>query len=121
ANPGNVLYMDPDMEPNPDQLLSGEPASGTVYHFDTGIVSVEEPAAAQTLVVYPTLANTHIMVSLNTPELTPVNIYDATGNLVSALRLTNGIHRVDISELAQGTYLLRRNDASGEYVRFVKN
>lgn len=120
ANPEAIAYDNLDTPPGAEMLLSSEPSSGTVYHFDTGIVSVNETVTRQSLRVFPSLTAGELFVSISTGQSETVMIHDARGAAVRQLLLTNGIHTIDVSELPAGTYVMRSMSGQHEAVRFIK-
>jgi hypothetical protein len=120
ANPETNTWENVDTPPGPELLLNGEPAPGTVYHFDTGIVSVNETVTRQSLRVFPSLTAGELFVSISTGQSETVMIHDARGAAVRQLLLTNGIHTIDVSELPAGTYVMRSMSGQHEAVRFIK-
>lgn len=120
ANPETNTLENADTPPGPELLLNGEPAPGTVYHFDTGIVSVSETINRRPLLIYPSLTAGELFVSIGTGGTEAVTIYDGRGAVVRQVLLNNGIHTLDVSDLPAGTYLMRTHSGQHDAVRFVK-
>jgi hypothetical protein len=120
SNPEVLLLTDlGKMGPSPDQILSGEPADGQVYHFDTGIVGVEQAnLRKEGLTAWPTVAAESIMMRHTGPEPIVAEILDLAGRAVASWTVTPASNRYDIAALPAGHYVVR----SAEFapVRFIK-
>jgi len=116
TNPTVTPYVDPETAPDPSILLNAVPPSGTVYHFDTGIVSVDEQSSGIELNLYPTRSDNQVYINIS--ESLPYRIYDAVGNLVEAGRLNSGLNSINVTEFASGLYVLQVNE--GIYVQSRK-
>ncbi|MDZ4822968.1 MAG: T9SS type A sorting domain-containing protein [Flavobacteriales bacterium] len=106
ANPEVIIFDDPNFEISEEQLLTGEPPAGQVYHFDTGIVGVNEHVKTSSFQLYPTIAQEFIHISFNSGEKGLMKIFDAMGNEVQSKIISNGIERTNVSHLASGPYVV---------------
>jgi hypothetical protein len=74
-------------------------------------------AASNGILVYPNPASTFI--NLEFPDVlnesVQVQIFDVTGKLVYAERIQNRVSRIEISNMNNGTYVMRINTANGSY------
>jgi Secretion system C-terminal sorting domain len=96
-----------------EQVLSGEPLSGTVYRFGTLPTSIEEEqtTASIELQVWPTLATTEI--HFNAKEGEEYIIYNMLGKQVYQGIATSTIETVNVSNLAAGQYILKTETGKG--------
>lgn len=108
-----------EMGPSPDQILSGEPADGQVYHFDTGIVGVEQAQAQEAgLTAWPTVAAESIMMRHTGTEPIAAEVLDLSGRVVASWTVAAASSRYDITALPAGHYVVRT--AGFAPVRFIK-
>lgn len=63
--------------------------------------------------VYPNPANTEISFGLASVNAAEVNIFDASGNLVSSFITTSDIAKTDVSQFASGIYFYNVIDPNG--------
>lgn len=77
-------------------------------------INVDEHKATSSINVYPNPATDVVRITL--PERGNVSIYNATGMLLESITM-NTNHTLDISNYAQGIYIIKSND---EVVRFIK-
>jgi hypothetical protein len=110
VNPSIYTLTYDQGKPSPGMLLDAEPPSGTVYHFDTGIVGVDELTSEVPMQIYPTLADVEINLIWGGEFPATCEIHDATGKLVNSVQISNAFETIDISALATGCYVLRTND-----------
>jgi hypothetical protein len=111
------LYSMPEL----DEILLGEPMDSIVYHFDTGMVGVQEQRSDEKFSVFPSIADRHINTFWSGQGKVNLEIYDLMGNKVSASMINTGNDLVDISNLATGTYLARITDGRIQMTRrFIK-
>lgn len=104
---------------DPTQLLTGEPADGQVYHFDTGIVSVfEEEQKNLGLIAYPTYVNESINLRSNHEHNVIARVYDVTGRIAQNWVITPGTSVQSTAGLASGSYLIQVDGQ--EAIRFIK-
>ncbi len=98
-----------------EQVLSGEPLSGTVYRFGTLPTSIEEEETTTQaeLKVWPTLATTEIRFNATEGEL--YTIYDILGQQVYQSRATGTIETVNVSNLEAGQYILKTATAQTKF------
>lgn len=116
ANPTVSPYSDPKSAPDPSILLSALPESGQVYHFDTGIVSVEELTNNISLSIFPTTSDN--IIHVNTSEQCAYEIYDSLGNLVRTGRFTSGLNNISVLEFASGIYIIKAGqNSTGKFIR----
>lgn len=105
-----------------EQVLTGEPASGTVYRFGELPVGVEEEEQElereqeQELVIWPT-ASTYV-IHFNLEENQAYTIYNSLGQIVKSTISTNNVVTEDVSTFATGTYLIRTE--TGKIGRFIR-
>ncbi|MFM1999220.1 MAG: hypothetical protein RL204_1167 [Bacteroidota bacterium] len=99
-----------------EQVLSGEPLSGTVYRFGTLPTSIEEEETtiSTELKIWPTIATTEI--HFNATEGEEYIIYDMVGKQVYQGKATSTIETVNISNLAPGQYILKTESGQGRLV-----
>ena len=88
--------------------------------FNTSVS--ETPKPNNTISVYPNPANENLFVSFEMQSKNAsVQIYDVTGNLVKELEITNGNSQINISQLAQGLYVIKIVDGNKLYSKkFLK-
>jgi len=112
-----AVLVDDDI--TPAQLLTGEPADGQVYHFDSGIVSVqEEEQSRQGLIAYPTYVNESINLRSNQEHAIVARVYDITGRIAQNWIINPGTSVQSTHDLASGSYLLTVEGQ--EAIRFIK-
>lgn len=68
-------------------------------------IGIEELGSVFSAGIYPNPADGNFFVNL--PDACNLLIYDAAGQLVRSTFLPKGAHRLDVSELATGTYMVR--------------
>ncbi len=68
-------------------------------------IGIEELGSDFSAGIYPNPADGNFFVNL--PDACNLLIYDAAGQLVRSTFLPKGTHRLDVSELATGTYMVR--------------
>jgi hypothetical protein len=116
ANPTVSAYSDPDNAPDPSILLSALPESGQVYHFDTGIVGIDELTSNISLSIFPTSSDN--IIHVNSSEQCAFDIYDSLGNLVRNGRLTVGLNDISVLEFASGIYIIKAGqNSTGKFIR----
>ena len=96
-----------------EQVLSGEPLSGTVYRFGTLPTSIEEEErkTATELKVWPSLATTEIhFIAIEGEEYA---IYDMIGKKVYQGIATSAVETVNVTNLAPGQYILKTKTGQG--------
>lgn len=100
-----------------EQVLTGEPASGTVYRFGELPVAVEElvQELEQELVIWPTASADEIHFNLEENQV--YTIYNSLGQIVKSTTSTSNVVTEDVSEMATGTYLIRTE--TGKVGRFI--
>jgi hypothetical protein len=96
-----------------EQILSGEPLSGTVYRFGTLPTSIEEEETTATteLKIWPTLATTEI--HFNAKEGEEYIIYDMVGKQVYQGKATSTVETINVSNLPPGQYILKTETGQG--------
>ena len=112
GDPTNPLLEEFDFneEPQPDEMLQGNPAAGTVYRFSPLLVNVKDRVYESTFKIYPTI--TAGVISLENKENAAIHpetleIRDMKGQIVISVPLSmNGYkNQIDLSSLASGVYL----------------
>lgn len=117
---------------NLDELKDAVKTNYTITHTsDDGIqiIKLEEPVAAnaeyfsgQQVVLYPNPV-THTLY-IQSPRASELRcwVYDLTGKALSAHHQTGQTHRIDLSALVKGVYLLKVSHKNSSAVyRFVKS
>lgn len=100
--------------------ISGYPASGTVYRFTpakktTSISNFEDKLSAK---VYPTQCNNTLFIEYDGAPVA-YSITNITGNKVIAGEIVSGKNSVDVSNLAEGMYILKIAENNSVY-RVIK-
>jgi hypothetical protein len=91
--------------PGLEDILLSEPNDGTVYHFDTGLVTVDESGANEIkFEVFPTLAESNVLIYWDGQRNTSLSVYDANGKMMEQRNLTYGNTILDISSWSSGNY-----------------
>ena len=91
------------------EFLMAEPQNGIVYHFDSGLVSVDEHEHLN-VQVYPTVVDQ--IVTISTAALVNYELISITGNLVIQGQASPGKSQLSLTDLAQGVYILQLNEGS---------
>lgn len=89
-----------------DYSLTGTPASGNVYHFESLTQSVDESLTDDDVVIYPNPSAGKIFLIVD-EILSEYEMYDLTGKLIKTGILNQMVTEIDLTELASGTYLLQ--------------
>ncbi|MGN6568193.1 MAG: T9SS type A sorting domain-containing protein [Flavipsychrobacter sp.] len=110
---GNPTYM--------GTLLNSYPANGQVYRFtpkNLGVTNV----ALQNVHVYPTAAQTEVMVDYNSNEKASYTVVSINGSATNINgTLSHGTTHIDVSALPAGVYLVELQSSNGRATRkFVK-
>jgi hypothetical protein len=122
ANPSLLAVPSGTQMFTQEQVLTGEPASGTVYRFGELPVGVEEEELEleleleQELVIWPTASTNVIHFYLE--ENQAYTIYNSLGQIVKSTISANNVVTEDVSTLATGTYLIRTE--TGKIGRFIR-
>ncbi|MBX7053047.1 MAG: T9SS type A sorting domain-containing protein [Flavobacteriales bacterium] len=90
--------------PGLEDILLGEPADSTVYHFGTGIVSVNETQELPSFNVFPTIAREYVYTYQPLHEIVRLQVMDESGRLLLDQNLGYGNSAIDISSWSQGVY-----------------
>jgi hypothetical protein len=90
--------------PGLTDVLLGEPSDSTVYHFDTGIVSVEETEQLPAFNVFPTVAEDLVVAYQPKHDLVRLQIFDSSGKLIDERKIAFGNQVIHVSQLAAGNY-----------------
>lgn len=104
-------------------VLSSYPANGTVYRFIPKAVAskIGESTIANQFSVYPTVTRDMINVDYTQSKASKVEIVAANGQLVKTININSGNHQIDVSNLANGNYILNVANADGNAsFKFVK-
>jgi hypothetical protein len=116
ANPTVYAYTDPETDPEPFMLLSADPQSGQVYHFDTGIVNVGEFNSFEALKLFPTESDN--IIHVNAKVNSNYNVFDSFGNLIRTGGLSQGMNDLSIIDLASGIYFIKTDsNYTGKFIR----
>lgn len=86
------------------EFLSNDPPSGIVYHFDSGLVDVEETEELEAQ-VYPTVVDQ--IVTLSTPVQVYYELISITGKRITQGQAPAGKSQLSMSDQAQGVYILQ--------------
>jgi hypothetical protein len=85
--------------------LSGNPNPGTIFHYDTGIVNVNEQEAKVLNQVYPTSFDNSFFI--NAGRSGQYELYSLSGQLVDQGRLNFGMNTIAPNALHNGLYLVK--------------
>ncbi len=97
------------------------------YRMDTTIAcdylynSISQLEQNNNITLYPNPATNQLNISIEGHTITQYQILDFTGKLVRSNQAANSELSIDVSELAQGVYLLRVQLSNGQYAmrRFI--
>ena len=117
TNPTIFLFLNSGGEPSADDLLDSEPPGGTVYHFDTGIVGVDELPNAHSLQLYPTLADGSLNVIWGGGLPATAEIVDNLGRIISSHTMVNSYDALSVQDVSPGNYFLRLSDGASTLTR----
>jgi hypothetical protein len=119
-DPTITLFNDIENAPDPSILLSAIPESGTVFHFDTGIVSIEEASDAEAaLKLFPSVVQTSLFVA--TEVYSEYRILDMAGKIIESGRINPGTNELNLETLSSGVYIFDiAVDGNHRTRRFVK-
>ncbi|MSQ79847.1 MAG: T9SS type A sorting domain-containing protein [Flavobacteriaceae bacterium] len=72
--------------------------------------------------IYPNPTNGQVMVDLNTSETTLITLSDMSGKRIytEALKATNGIHSIDLSNYPQGLYIIQVQSGNRNFVNRIE-
>ncbi len=72
--------------------------------------------------IYPNPTNGQVMVDLNTSETTLITLSDMSGKRIytEALKATNGIHSIDLSNYPQGLYIIQVQSGDRNFVNRIE-
>jgi Secretion system C-terminal sorting domain len=103
-------------QPLPEQCLSGEPQSGTVYRFAPIVASNTELQPELQLRAWPSPTTDYLTISIK-PN-TSYSIYDIAGKLMVTRTATDFSERLDIRSWPAGQYCIKGSNTST--IRFIK-
>ena len=94
--------------------------NGANGFIDTPALSTVDPAL-QALVLYPNPVTSHLYIDNSQSVELSYTVYDLTGKALSTHYKTGQTHRIDVSALSNGVYLLESKHGNQRGVfRFVK-
>lgn len=99
--------------PGLEDILLGEPSDSTVYHFDTGIVSIGESQEQPAFNVFPTIANEYVYTYQPLHENIRLQVIDESGKLMLDKNLTYGNSAIDIASWSNGIYFFTFGEGPG--------
>ena len=91
------------------EFLMNEPQNGIVYHFDSGLVNVDETKELKAQ-VYPTIVDE--IATISTPVLVNYELISLTGKRIAQGQAPAGKSQLSLTGLAQGMYMLQLNEGS---------
>lgn len=91
------------------EFLSADPPNGTVYHFDSGLVSVTETEDLE-VKVYPTVVDQ--MATISTPVQVNYELISITGKRIAQGQIAAGKSQISLADQAQGMYILQLTDGA---------
>lgn len=95
--------------------LYGCEAESVCYNY-TGLTSIESLESSE-IKVYPNPSSDIIYIEYNSNELIQANVYDLMGRLIETQQLNTTNQQIDISNYAEGDYILKLSD--GQTVKTV--
>ncbi len=98
---------------------TGDSDWSAVWSFTTDLnIGMENIAADLDLNIYPNPATEYMMIDLN--QNATISIYSLAGTLVKSIDIDGNNSKVDISDLADGAYLLKLYSTEGAYLSSQK-
>jgi hypothetical protein len=89
-------------------FLEEDPTNGTVYHFGSTFVSVEDDAdAKENWMVWPSIVTENINIQTDTHAPVSLYVHNLAGQQVAQQTLTGNLNQVSLSHLTAGIYLVR--------------
>ncbi|MFH2141720.1 MAG: T9SS type A sorting domain-containing protein, partial [Bacteroidota bacterium] len=74
----------------------------------TPYIGIEEKLNKDIISIYPNPANAHIQIVMNNDHFpADISLYDIHGNLILSEKLNENESHIDVSDIAQGVYLLK--------------
>lgn len=90
---------------------------GLIKVTETGRVTANEPDKMMRFSFYPNPVKDQINLKLdNAADANELIIFDLKGVLQKRIKLDNGHTNIDLNRLATGTYIIRLQDKSGNYI-----
>ncbi|MEZ4739615.1 MAG: ThuA domain-containing protein [Flavobacteriales bacterium] len=94
-----------------DELFRTHIRDAILWLLD-GTVGLAAPAAQHALRAYPNPASRTLTITTDHATNAMLQLIDATGRVVYSGRMVAPLHTVDISQLSNGSYLLRHGDTA---------
>lgn len=85
------------------EFLADDPNEGIVYHFDSGLVGIEEPTSFEST-VFPTV--TSDVANISVTERIDYQLTSITGKRIAQGQLNSGISQISLLDHAEGMYVL---------------
>ena len=99
-------------------IFNGETVYGSVKHFTTEAVGIDNITMANSINLMPNPADHYIDLRVNSNvEVKEAIVYNAFGQMIQTVTLTDNHARIDLSDMAAGMYFVR---VSGDNVTATK-
>lgn len=102
------------MELEARSTVIGEPIVNRGNDIDASNTSIDDVEVVKAK-MYPTVVEA--IATINVDKATDANIYNVSGQKVATIKLIEGVNNVDLSYLAQGSYLITIDN---ETIRFIR-
>lgn len=103
-------------------FLEEDPSNGTVYHFGSTFVSVEdEPAARENWLVWPSVVTDQLNIQIDNDSPVQFVLHNLAGQQVVDQQLQDRLSTISLAHLPAGIYMVRlQQDLSVQTYKIVK-
>ena len=97
--------------------INSFPTSGVVYRYKNAISNLSELQFNQLFSLVQQENN--IYINAKNTKINSINIYNMTGSLIDKKTINSSHHKYDLSNLANGVYILKINSPQGNYSKKI--
>lgn len=109
--PEGLIFIPANLSPtNENLVLAANEESNTIsiWTVNDTLTSIDEIASEKAgLVLYPNPANNDVYIAAKNGKMESIEIFDMNGRLVHSQNANRELHRLDVSRLERGLYIVR--------------